>query len=101
MSPSVVMGFLLSWSLYCAIQMRPERSLKRSQAATPSDETYPVFQHAFDSFNHELFEGKLPHVLLTLQRKANTCGYLSANRFANAGGAMVHELAMNPEWFAV
>jgi hypothetical protein len=28
-------------------------------------------------------------------------GYLSPNRFANHAGAMAHELAMNPEWFAV
>lgn len=69
--------------------------------STPSDETYPAFQRAFDTFNAELFDGQLPHVLLTLQRKANTCGYLSANRFANTSGAMVHELAMNPEWFAI
>ncbi len=69
--------------------------------ATPSDATYPPFQRAFDVFNRELFDGRLPHVLLTLQRKANTCGYLSPNRFANREGAMAHELAMNPEWFAV
>ena len=68
---------------------------------TPSDETYPPFQLAFDVFNRELFDGSLPPVLLTLQRRANTCGYLSPNRFANRAGAMAHELAMNPEWFAI
>lgn len=68
---------------------------------TPSDETYPPFQLAFDVFNRELFAGMLPPVLLTLQRQANTCGYLSPNRFVNRAGAMTHELAMNPEWFAI
>lgn len=72
-----------------------------AQHHTPSDETYPPFQFAFDTFNRELFDGTLPPVLLTLQRKANTCGYLSPNRFANRSGAMAHELAMNPEWFAI
>ena len=69
--------------------------------ATPSNETYPPLQLAYDVFNRELFADSLPAVMLTLQRQANTCGYLSPNRFANRTGAIVHELAMNPEWFAI
>jgi len=42
---------------------------------------YRAFQDAYDFFNRELFSGTLPHVLVTLQRHANTRGYFSADRF--------------------
>jgi predicted SprT family Zn-dependent metalloprotease len=61
---------------------------------------YQAFQEAYDFFNKELFGGVLPHVLVTLQRKANTRGYFSPERFSgrNADTA-AHELAMNPDTF--
>jgi len=63
--------------------------------------TYEGLQLAFDTFNTALFDGELPHCLLTLQREKLTCGYFSPNRFADATGQLAHEIAMNPAYFAV
>ena len=38
------------------------------EAITPAE--YKAFQGAYDFLNRELFEGLLPHVLVTLQRHA-------------------------------
>ena len=61
---------------------------------------YSGFQTAFDFFNVELFDGHLPTLLITLQRKANTRGYFSPKRFAaRKAQETVHELALNPDLF--
>jgi predicted SprT family Zn-dependent metalloprotease len=61
---------------------------------------YGKFQEAFDFFNVELFGGRLPHVLVTLQRQANTRGYFGPDKFmARTEEATVSELAMNPDHF--
>jgi hypothetical protein len=43
---------------------------------------YRAFQKAYDFFNAELFSGALPHVLVTLQRRARSSGYFAPERFA-------------------
>ena len=61
---------------------------------------YQGFQRAFDFFNRELFSGRLPQVLVTLQRHANTRGYFSPERFkGRIDKQTVHELALNPDNF--
>lgn len=61
---------------------------------------YGKFQAAFDFFNAELFGGKLPHALITLQRKANSRGYFGPDRFTGrANGSNVAEIALNPDAF--
>ena len=61
---------------------------------------YQGFQKAYDFFNRELFGDSLPQVLVTLQRHANTRGYLSPERFSGrVAEAVVHELALNPDSF--
>ena len=61
---------------------------------------YRAFQRAYDFFNAELFEGSLPPVLVTLQRKANARGYFSPDRFTGrTERGSAHELAMNPDCF--
>jgi hypothetical protein len=61
---------------------------------------YGGFQKAYDFFNVALFEGALPNLLVTLQRKANTRGYFSPDRFsARDNDRTVHELALNPNTF--
>jgi predicted SprT family Zn-dependent metalloprotease len=65
---------------------------------TPTE--YRAFQKAYDFFNIELFDGSLPHVLVTLQRRANTRGYFSPERFTGRTQEItVHELALNPDTF--
>jgi ribosomal protein S27E len=62
---------------------------------------YTSFQVAFDWFNKHLFaDATLPNVLITLQRKARSKGYFSADRFSGRKvDATVHELALNPDVF--
>jgi hypothetical protein len=44
-----------------------------------------TLQTAYDYFNTELFGGRLPQVLITLQRKKGARGYFSPNRFCGRG----------------
>lgn len=67
----------------------------------PTEENYTELQQAYDYFNGCLFNGILPDCLLTLQREKRTYGYVSYNRFTNAKGQKVHEMALNPSYFAV
>lgn len=67
----------------------------------PTFETYEPLQRAFDHINKRLFDSELPPVLITLQRQANTMGYLSTNRFTNDKGEYTHELALNPDYFSL
>ncbi len=66
----------------------------------PSIELYTWLNTAFDFFNRELFEEKLPGCIITVQREKKTMGYFSADRWANAKGAKTHEIAINPAYFA-
>ena len=62
---------------------------------------YITLQSAFDHFNTALWAGKLPQVLITLQRKKGARGYFSPDRFAGRGfKGQTHELALNPDCFA-
>lgn len=62
---------------------------------------YGTFQDAYDHFNCALFEGRLPQVLITLQRHANARGYFSRDRFQHRDHIQkrVHEVALNPDCF--
>src|ERR1700723_83623 len=61
---------------------------------------YGTFQQAYNFFNQELFDGSLPDVLVTLQRKPKAKGYFSPDRFcARKSDDTAHELAMNPDTF--
>src|ERR1700737_3526728 len=75
-----------------------KKKLATGEAITPAE--YRAFQQAYDFFNAELFGASLPHVLVTLQRHANTRGYFSPERFTGRiEKAAVHELALNPDTF--
>lgn len=67
----------------------------------PTTETYAELQSAYDHFNKELFEGKLPECLITLQREKNTFGYFSPKRFVNKEHGKTDEIAMNPTYFSI
>jgi hypothetical protein len=45
---------------------------------TPTDVTYISLDEAFAHFNDELFDGELPAILITLQRRKDVRGYFSA-----------------------
>jgi hypothetical protein len=63
---------------------------------------YGTFQRAYDEFNAALFEGRLPQVLITLQRHSRARGYFSRDQFQHRDGIRksVHEVALNPDSFA-
>lgn len=67
----------------------------------PTAQVYAELQLAYDTFNAELFDNSLADCLLTLQRKEGTMGYFSAARFGNLAKEELHEIALNPAYFAV
>jgi SprT-like family len=74
------------------------RTKAKPTAITPIE--YGGLQEAFDHFNAALFEGRLPDVFITYQRKANSSGYFSPDRFAGRVATFSrHELALNPDAF--
>ena len=79
----------------------PRQSYHRSghdRAITPIE--YTGLQKAYDHFNNELFNDKLPDVFITYQRRAHSVGYFSADRFSGRVGKFgKHELALNPDGF--
>jgi len=75
-----------------------ERKADQPLAITPVE--YSGLQEAYDHFNAELFDGKLPDVFITMQRRAHSKGYFAADRFsARTGKFARHELALNPDAF--
>lgn len=64
---------------------------------------YDELQQAYNFFNEKLFENHLPGCIITLQRKANTRGYFSAERFvlSKARKTFVHEISINPTYFSI
>lgn len=76
----------------------PKAGSYHRNAITPVE--YGGLQEAFDHFNRVLFEGTLPDVFITYQRKANSAGYFAADRFSGRVGKWgKHELALNPDGF--
>jgi predicted SprT family Zn-dependent metalloprotease len=69
-------------------------------AKDPTKTTYLSLVQAYDYLNAELFGGKLPTCLVTLQRKANCGGYFAGARFKTRDGkAHTDEIALNPSHF--
>lgn len=65
---------------------------------SPTAETYDSLDRAFQFFNEELFEGRLPEVMFTLSRKRNAHGYFWAEQFEHRDDASkIDEIALNPE----
>jgi predicted SprT family Zn-dependent metalloprotease len=62
---------------------------------------YTAFDDAYDWFNNQLFAGKLPPCLITLQRKARSRGYFANERFGHRTRTktLTDELALNPDTF--
>lgn len=59
-----------------------------------------ILEQAYDYFNTELFDGALPACMITLNRRPNSRGYYSQERFIKrAGQDATDEIALNPETF--
>ena len=70
--------------------------------ASPTRSTYDGLNAAYEFFNRELFGGKLPACLITMQRHKGAYGYFSGDRFASIGDPedITDEIALNPSHFA-
>jgi len=69
-------------------------------AVDPTSTIYLSLIEAYDCLNQELWAGKLPPCLVTLQRKANCAGYFAGGRFATRDGKVTaDEIALNPATF--
>jgi hypothetical protein len=62
---------------------------------------YSTLQSAFDHFNAELFDGKLPHCLITLRSASRVYGYHHAGRFISPKGEQIDELGLHPGFFTL
>ena len=66
----------------------------------PTRSTYDGLTEAYDFFNAQLFGGRLPRCLITMQRQKSAYGYFAGGRFGTADGAEVtDEIALNPAHF--
>ena len=82
---------------------RPIKSYdqKKPKALALTPASYSGLQDAYDHFNRELFDSKLPDLLMTFARKARSRGYFGPQRFAGRKGDEFRhdELALNPDHF--
>jgi len=62
----------------------------------PTEENYGVWQTAYRYFNERLFGGGLPDCVITNTRRRRTLGYFRSRAFADKGGAIAHEISINP-----
>lgn len=67
---------------------------------SPTKDFYDLLQELYYIFNKELFHNELPNCLITVQRRKKVMGYFSPNRWVNDKKIQVHELALNPTYFA-
>jgi hypothetical protein len=65
-------------------------------ALDPTKSTYLSLVQAYDYLNSELWAGKLPACLVTLQRKANCHGYFAGDRFATRDGLITIRARSSP-----
>lgn len=67
----------------------------------PTSETYQTLNSAYDFFNRQLFDSKLPNCLITMQRKGKARGYFCPERFETReeDKHFTHEIALNPAYF--
>lgn len=78
------------------------RNIVMAQKKTPSEILHASFHRAYNHFNRELFDNRLPKdVVIILHRKRNALGYFWANQWSERGSDAngTHEIAMNPSEF--
>jgi hypothetical protein len=67
---------------------------------SPGAQAHHEVQLAYDFFNRELFDGKLPPCFVSFQRKGSRVrGYFAPDRLGTADGRRTHEIALNPRHF--
>jgi hypothetical protein len=72
-----------------------------TDTSTPTQALYNALQQAFDHFNRDLFEGELPHCMITLSSANKTHGYHHSERFVSASGDVIDEIGIHPGYFTL
>lgn len=72
-----------------------------TQQPSPTSSFYAALQSAFDHFNADLFESKLPACLITLRSASRVYGYHHAARFISLTGEQIDELGLHPGFFTL
>lgn len=67
----------------------------------PTQDTYDAFQRAYEHYNINLFDGRLPNCMITMPRRGRTLGYFSRQRFIKDGTSYCDEIALNPTYFSL
>lgn len=67
------------------------------QNLSPTSELYESIEKAYNYFNEELFSGKLPRVVFTVQRSGSSIlGFFASDRWKSVDGESAHEISINP-----
>lgn len=65
---------------------------------TPTEALYGDLQKAFNVFNKELFDGKLPDVMITVAKARNKRGFFHPDQFKHReDGDPLHEICLMPD----
>jgi hypothetical protein len=69
--------------------------------ADPTMQASDEFSQAYGFFNARLFADRLPHALITMQRRGKSYGYFAGERFGIRDGEEIttDEIALNPAHF--
>lgn len=62
---------------------------------SPTNEQFSAYQGMFEHFNRELFDNRLPSVILNFSRKAKANGFFAPQRWEKAK-LTSHEISLNP-----
>lgn len=65
-----------------------------------TQEFYELIVKAYKHFNDELFDSELPDCIISIQRGNRVTGHFFPKRWVENDGTRVHEISMNPEFFA-
>lgn len=67
---------------------------------TPTDQFYNSLTVAYNHFNESLFQGELPNVIFTVQRRAGVMGFFAGDRWSDLKGEFCSEISINPSYIA-
>jgi hypothetical protein len=71
--------------------VRTKQELER-----PTEDQFRAYQAMYDYFNRELFEGKLPGIILNFSRRAGTYGFFAPQRWEGSNERVIDEISINP-----
>jgi len=83
------------------VRTNPDDADDKTRFLRAGIEIYDDWQQAYDHFNIELWDNRLPDAIITRTRKKNVLGFFSPDRFQHINGRVVAEISMNSRYLAV